>query len=92
MQHLNQPRQEGLGLHEAILKSAEARPVLMAAVTTALGLILFLLATGTGSDVQKPIARVVVGGLVISTASTLPSYFSIFQMVLCSIRDRKLTQ
>ncbi|MEE9605280.1 MAG: efflux RND transporter permease subunit [Candidatus Scalindua sp.] len=45
IQHLNQLRQEGLGLHEAILKGAEdrLRPVLMTALTTALGFIPILL-------------------------------------------------
>ena len=47
------------------------RPVLMTAVTTGLGLIPLLLSTGTGSEVQKPLATVVVGGLVTSTILTL---------------------
>ena len=47
------------------------KPVLMTATTTALGLIPLLLATGTGSDVQRPLATVVVGGLVTSTLVTL---------------------
>lgn len=47
------------------------RPVLMTAATTALGLIPLLLATGTGSEVQRPLATVVVGGLVTSTLLTL---------------------
>ncbi len=73
IQHLNQPRQEGLGLHEAILKGAEdrLRTVLMTALTTALGLIPILLSHGTGSEIQKPLATVVVGGLISSTLLTL---------------------
>ena len=47
------------------------RPVLMTAVTTALGLIPLLYATGTGSEVQRPLATVVIGGLVTSTLLTL---------------------
>lgn len=47
------------------------RPVLMTAVTTALGLIPLLYATGTGSEVQRPLATVVVGGLITSTLLTL---------------------
>jgi cobalt-zinc-cadmium resistance protein CzcA len=43
----------------------------MTAITTALGLIPLLLASGTGSEVQKPLATVVVGGLVTSTLLTL---------------------
>ncbi|MBT3880094.1 MAG: efflux RND transporter permease subunit [Candidatus Scalindua sp.] len=73
IQYLNQLRQEGLGLHEAILKGAEdrLRPVLMTALTTALGLIPILLSHGTGSEIQKPLATVVVGGLISSTLLTL---------------------
>ena len=47
------------------------RPVLMTALTTALGLIPLLLATGVGSEVQRPLATVVIGGLITSTALTL---------------------
>ncbi len=73
IQHLNQLRQEGLSLNEAILKGAEdrLRPVLMTALTTALGLIPLLLSHGTGSEIQKPLATVVVGGLISSTLLTL---------------------
>ncbi len=62
-----------MGLHEAILKGAEnwLRPVLMTALTTALGLIPILLSHGTGSEIQKPLATVVVGGLISSTLLTL---------------------
>ncbi|MCZ6572530.1 MAG: efflux RND transporter permease subunit, partial [Planctomycetota bacterium] len=47
------------------------RPVLMTAITTVLGLLPLLLATGIGSDVQRPLATVVVFGLVTSTLLTL---------------------
>jgi len=47
------------------------RPVLMTAATTALGLIPMMLATGVGSEVQRPLATVVVGGLLSSTLLTL---------------------
>ena len=47
------------------------RPVLMTAATTALGLIPLLIATGTGSEVQQPLATVVVGGILTSTVLTL---------------------
>ena len=47
------------------------RPVLMTALTTALGLFPLLFSTGTGSEVQRPLATVVIGGLVTSTVLTL---------------------
>jgi cobalt-zinc-cadmium resistance protein CzcA len=46
------------------------RPVLMTVVTTAIGLLPLLLSSGTGSEVQRPLATVVIGGLVTSTLLT----------------------
>lgn len=71
--YFNQLLREGLSIDEASIKGAKLRlrPVLMTAVTTALGLIPLLIATGTGSEVQRPLATVVVGGLVTSTILTL---------------------
>ncbi|MCK4843314.1 MAG: efflux RND transporter permease subunit [Methylococcales bacterium] len=73
MTYLNQLVRDGVSIDEASIKAAclRVRPVLMTAVTTALGLIPLLLASGTGSEVQKPLATVVVGGLVTSTLLTL---------------------
>jgi len=58
---------------EAIIQAASKRlrPVLMTAITTLLGLFPLLFARGPGSEVQKPLAVVVVGGLITSTALTL---------------------
>ena len=47
------------------------RPVLMTAVITALGMIPLLFATGPGSEIQRPLAIVVIGGLITSTLLTL---------------------
>ncbi len=71
--YLNQLIREGMSVDEASVKGAcmRVRPVLMTAVTTALGLIPLLIASGTGSEVQKPLATVVVGGLITSTFLTL---------------------
>jgi cobalt-zinc-cadmium resistance protein CzcA len=73
MTYLNQLVKDGIPIDEASIKGAclRVRPVLMTAITTALGLIPLLLASGTGSEVQKPLATVVVGGLVTSTLLTL---------------------
>ncbi|WP_456431689.1 efflux RND transporter permease subunit [Thermosulfuriphilus sp.] len=70
---INQLRQQGLPLEEACVKGAtmRLRPVLMTACTSALGLIPLLFSTGTGSEVQRPLAAVVIGGLFTSTIMTL---------------------
>jgi len=83
MTYLNQLVKDGVAIDEASIRGAclRVRPVLMTAVTTALGLIPLLIATGTGSEVQKPLATVVVGGLVTSTFLTLlviPALFKWF--------------
>jgi heavy metal efflux system protein len=66
-------REEGMPQREAILKGATLRfrPVMMTATIAALGLIPFLFAKGPGSEVQKPLAVVVIGGLITSTFLTL---------------------
>lgn len=71
--HFNELLQRGLTLQQAARDGAmrRMRPVMMTATITALGLIPLLLATGPGSEIQKPLAIVVVGGLVTSTILTL---------------------
>ncbi len=71
--YLNQLLRDGVEIDEASVRGASLRlrPVLMTAITTALGLIPLLLATGTGSEVQRPLATVVIGGLITSTILTL---------------------
>jgi len=70
---INQLREEGRSVYNAAVEGGllRLRPVLMTALTTVLGLLPLLLATGIGSEVQRPLATVVVGGLVSSTALTL---------------------
>ena len=69
----NQLTARGLPLQEVVRQGAlrRLRPVLMTASITALGLIPLLLATGPGSEIQRPLAIVVIGGLVSSTLLTL---------------------
>jgi cobalt-zinc-cadmium resistance protein CzcA len=66
-------RKQGLSQHDACVKACmqRLRPVLMTATTTLLGLIPLLFATGPGSEVQRPLAVVVISGLAFSTALTL---------------------
>jgi len=71
--YLNQLVRQGMDIDEASVQGAmlRLRPVLMTAITTALGLIPLLVSTGTGSEVQRPLATVVIGGLATSTVLTL---------------------
>lgn len=69
----NQLRQEGLSPMDAVLQGCalRLRPLLMTALTTLLGLLPMLYATGSGSEIQRPLATVVMGGLVTSLILTL---------------------
>ena len=71
--YLNQLVESHMPVAEASMRGAllRLRPVLMTAMTTALGLVPLLLSSGTGSEVQRPLATVVIGGLVTSTVLTL---------------------
>ncbi|MGJ8537931.1 MAG: efflux RND transporter permease subunit, partial [Parasphingopyxis sp.] len=64
---------EGMGLDEAIFGGAveRFRSVLMTAIVPSLGFVPMAIATGTGAEVQKPLAIVVIGGLITATALTL---------------------
>jgi cobalt-zinc-cadmium resistance protein CzcA len=71
--YLNQLLRDGMDVDDASVDGAclRLRAVLMTAVTTSLGLLPLLFSSGTGSEVQRPLATVVVGGLVTSTILTL---------------------
>lgn len=70
---INQRRKQGEALAVAVYEgtTGRLRPVLMTALTSALGLIPILLSIGIGSEIQKPLAVVIIGGLFSSTALTL---------------------
>ncbi|WP_105169702.1 efflux RND transporter permease subunit [Pseudoalteromonas sp. T1lg23B] len=83
VESINQGIRNGLNESQAIFSGAASRlrPVLMTALTSAFGLIPMLLASGVGAEIQKPLASVVVGGLVSSTCLTLfvlPALYSRF--------------
>ena len=71
--YFNQLYSEGMDITRVITEGAKRRlrPVLMTASITAFGLLPLLFATGPGSEIQKPLAIVVIGGLISSTALTL---------------------
>ena len=70
---INGLREKGLSVSEAVRKGAELRlrPVLMTASVAILGLVPMLLSSGVGAETQRPLASVVVGGLITSTLLTL---------------------
>jgi len=81
--YISRLRVQGMGLETAIIQGARIRlrPVLMTALVASLGFIPMALSHGAGSEVQKPLATVVVGGLVSSTVLALlvlPVLYSLF--------------
>ncbi len=82
--YIRKLRDEGLALLEAVVEGAihRFRPVMMTATVAMLGLIPFLFADGPGSEVQRPLAIVVIGGLITSTLLTLvvvPALYGYFE-------------
>jgi len=82
--YFNKLEKEGMtNIHERIITgtSARLRPILMTALVASLGFIPMAISTGAGAEVQKPLATVVIGGLISSTLLTLivlPILYSIF--------------
>ncbi len=87
---INKLREEGTALDEAIIKGSltRLRPVLMTALVASLGFVPMALATGAGAEVQRPLATVVIGGILSSTVLTLlvlPALYRIFHFPQKSI-------
>jgi cobalt-zinc-cadmium resistance protein CzcA len=81
---INDLRKGGMALDEAVIQGAlmRLRPVLMTALVASLGFVPMALATGTGAEVQRPLATVVIGGIISSTLLTLvvlPGLYRIFR-------------
>jgi cobalt-zinc-cadmium resistance protein CzcA len=70
---VNELRREGKGVHEALREGAltRLRPVLMTALVASLGFVPMAISTSAGAEVQRPLATVVIGGILSSTALTL---------------------
>lgn len=81
--HINDLRKKGYALKEAVMNGAEQRfrPVLMTATVAVLGLFPASMATGIGSDVQRPLATVIVYGLLFATILTLFVLPALYYMV-----------
>jgi len=73
VESINQRIKDGLDASDAIFEGATSRlrPVLMTAITSALGLIPMLMSSGVGAEIQRPLASVIVGGLITATLLTL---------------------
>jgi cobalt-zinc-cadmium resistance protein CzcA len=71
--YFNQLRERGLEMRDVVIEGASRRlrPVLMTASIAAFGLVPLLFATGPGSEIQRPLAIVVIGGLITATSLTL---------------------
>lgn len=80
---VNQLRTEGVVLHDAILRGAASRlkAVLMTALVAALGFVPMALSHGAGSEVQRPLASVVIGGVITSTLLTLIVLPVVYEMI-----------
>jgi heavy metal efflux system protein len=81
---INKRLQDGVAPERAVIDGAleRLRPVLMTALVASLGFVPMAIATGTGAEVQKPLATVVIGGLITSTILTLFVLPAITGMVL----------
>lgn len=82
--YINQLRNEGVPFGEALFRGGRTRmrPVLMTATTTALGVLPLALGMGAGSEMYRPMAIVLIGGLVTSTLLTLvalPSFYGLIE-------------
>lgn len=89
MTYFNQLRAKGMEITEVVMEGAlrRLRPVMMTATICGFGLVPLLLATGPGSEIQRPLAIVVIGGLISSTLLTLfllPIIYKTFHRTLQS--------
>ena len=77
-------RAEGKNVHDAVQEGAltRLRPVLMTALVASLGFVPMAIATGAGAEVQRPLATVIIGGIISSTILTLlvlPALYTLFR-------------
>src|SRR5262245_31331503 len=87
--YIRQLRADGLPLERAVEDGATVRlrPVLMTALVASLGFIPMAISTGAGAAVQRPLATVVIGGLITSTLLTLLVLPTIYRWLASKIRE-----
>jgi len=91
VEFINGLREKGMSVSDAVRRGTELRlrPVLMTASVAILGLIPMLLSTGVGAETQRPLATVVVGGLVTSTLLTLVLLPVIYEWMELKVEQRR---
>ena len=94
LSYIERRRQEGVPLAEAVEEGAitRLRPVLMTALVASLGFIPMALSTGAGAEVQRPLATVVIGGLITSTLLTLLVLPAVYRCSVGRRTDRAATE
>lgn len=90
VEYSNQLRKEGMGVREAVMTASRVRlrPILMTTFTTIFGLIPMALMTQTGSELQRPLALVIIGGLFFTTFLTLIFIPTCYEL-LENIKEKK---
>ena len=88
----NSLREQGRSLHDAVREGAltRFRPVLMTALVASLGFVPMAIATGSGAEVQRPLATVVIGGIISSTFLTLVLLPTLYQWIERRSERRRL--
>jgi cobalt-zinc-cadmium resistance protein CzcA len=88
---VNRLREEGAELHDAVVTGAARRlkPVLMTALVAALGFVPMAISTGAGAEVQRPLATVVIGGIITSTVLTLLVLPSLYEAIEGYVQRRQ---
>jgi len=84
-------RESGRSLHDAVHEGAltRLRPVLMTALVASLGFVPMAIATGTGAEVQRPLATVVIGVIISSTILTLLVLPLLYEMTHCQSKNEE---
>ncbi len=90
VEYSNQLRQQGMGTREAILTASKVRlrPILMTSFTTIFGLLPMALMSQTGSELQRPLALVIIGGLLFTTFLTL-IFIPVCYEVLENLKEKR---